>query len=137
MNKTLKQVPKFRSEAAERKFWKTHNTNEYFDQTKAVHAALDLLRVDGGAAANDWLMQFQADVLGTAVERPDVVETTALGAAGLAGMALGMWHSAGEFQQGRHYTRFTPQWNSTERERQRAVWQRAISATLYWARQGR
>ena len=47
------------------------------------------LRVDGGAAANDWLMQFQADVLGIPVERPDLVETTALGAAGLAGIRTG------------------------------------------------
>jgi len=94
---------------------------------------LDLLRVDGGAAANDWLMQFQADVLGTPVERPDVVETTSLGAAALAGLALGVWRSAGEFQQGRHYTRFTPTWNGTERARQRAAWERAVRATLSWA----
>jgi glycerol kinase len=98
---------------------------------------LDTLRVDGGASANDWLMQFQADVLGTPVERPDVVETTALGAAGLAGMALGLWRSAGEFQQGRRYTRFTPQWNATERTRHRDAWERAIGATLHWARAGR
>ncbi len=98
---------------------------------------LALLRVDGGAAANDWLMQFQADVLGTPVERPDVVETTSLGAAGLAGLALGVWHSAGEFQQGRHYTRFTPTWNATERTRQRAAWERAVRATLNWAQAGR
>ena len=94
---------------------------------------LDVLRVDGGAAANDWLMQFQADVLGTPVERPDVVETTSLGAAGLAGLALGVWRSAGEFQQGRRYTRFTPTWNATERTRQRAAWERAVRATLGWA----
>jgi glycerol kinase len=98
---------------------------------------LDTLRVDGGASANDWLMQFQADVLGTPVERPDVVETTALGAAGLAGMALGVWRSTGEFQQGRRYTRFTPRWNATERARHREAWARAIGATLHWARGGR
>jgi glycerol kinase len=98
---------------------------------------LDTLRVDGGASANDWLMQFQADVLGTPVERPDVVETTALGAAGLAGMALGVWRSAGEFQQARRYTRFTPKWNATERARHREAWARAIGATLHWARAGR
>ena len=55
------------------------------------------LRVDGGAAANDWLMQFQADVLGIPVERPDMVETTALGAAGLAGVALGVWSGTEDF----------------------------------------
>ena len=98
---------------------------------------IEVLRVDGGAAANDWLMQFQADVLGVTVERPDVVETTALGAAGLAGLALGVWHSVGEFQQGRRYTRFTPRWNDTERARQRSAWTRALGATLSWARGGR
>ncbi len=95
---------------------------------------LGLLRVDGGAAANDWLMQFQADLLGTPVERPDVIETTALGAAGLAGLALGVWRSAGEFQLGRRYTRFTPQWSERERSRHREAWARAVSATLHWAR---
>ena len=56
-----------------------------------------VLRVDGGASANDWLMQFQADVLGVPVERPDMVETTALGAAGLAGIALGVWRGSADF----------------------------------------
>ena len=96
--------------------------------------SLQSLRVDGGASANDWLMQFQADVLGVPVERPDVVETTALGAAGLAGLALGVWRTAGEFQQGRHFTRFTPAWNASERARHRQGWERAIGATLNWAR---
>ena len=63
----------------------------------ASGAAFDRLRVDGGATNNDWLMQFQADVLGVPVERPDMVETTALGAAGLAGLAAGVWASAEEF----------------------------------------
>jgi glycerol kinase len=94
---------------------------------------LAVLRVDGGASANDWLMQFQADVLGAPVERPDVVETTALGAAGLAGLATGVWHSAGEFLQGRHFRRFAPEWNVRERTRHREEWQRGISATLAWA----
>ena len=53
------------------------------------------LRVDGGATMNDWLMQFQADMLGVPVERPDMVETTALGAAGLAGLAAGVWQKRG------------------------------------------
>lgn len=95
---------------------------------------LEILRVDGGAAANDWLMQFQADLLGVTVERPDVVETTALGAAGLAGLALGVWGSITEFQQGRRYTRFTPTWTDAERARHRAAWARAVGATLNWAR---
>ena len=58
---------------------------------KTDRTPLRELRVDGGATANAWLMQFQADVLGVHVERPDIVETTALGAAGLAGLAAGVW----------------------------------------------
>ncbi|MEO7985171.1 MAG: glycerol kinase [Gemmatimonadales bacterium] len=96
--------------------------------------AVPVLRVDGGAAANDWLMQFQADVLGVPVERPDMVETTALGAAGLAGLALGVWKNAGEFLAGRRFRRFEPTSDATERRRQRQDWHRAVGAALAWAR---
>jgi glycerol kinase len=92
------------------------------------------LRVDGGAAANDWLMQFQADVLDIPVERPDLVETTALGAAGLAGLALGVWRSTEEFLQGRRFTRFQPRMGARDRVAGLAGWKRAVSATLAWAR---
>ena len=66
------------------------------------------LRVDGGATANDWLMQYQADVLDAPVERPRNVETTALGAAGLAGLAAEVWRSPEEFLQSRSFARFEP-----------------------------
>jgi glycerol kinase len=92
------------------------------------------LRVDGGAAANDWLMQFQADILGIPVERPHMVETTALGAAGLAGMAVGVWRTAQAFGQSRTFTRFEPRMKAGEREAHLSGWQRAVSATLAWAR---
>ena len=92
------------------------------------------LRVDGGAAANDWLMQFQADILGIPVERPDLVETTALGAAGLAGLALGVWRSTEELLQGRKFTRFEPRMGPKDREAGLAGWKKAVSATLAWAR---
>jgi glycerol kinase len=92
------------------------------------------LRVDGGAAANDWLMQFQADILGIPVERPDLVETTALGAAGLAGLALGVWQNCDEFLAGRRFSRFEPRMNIRERTARLADWHRAISAALAWAR---
>ncbi len=98
---------------------------------------LEALRVDGGAAANDWLMQFQADVLGVPVERPDNVETTALGAAGLAGVALGIWRDEAEFLQGRRFARFLPVLAAEARERHWAGWRRALEATLAWARAGR
>jgi glycerol kinase len=96
-----------------------------------------VLRVDGGAAANDWLMQFQADVVGVPVERPDMVETTALGAAGLAGIALGVWQDTAEFLGGRRFDRFEPTTTRTEREERRRGWVRAVSAALAWARDGR
>lgn len=98
--------------------------------------ALSALRVDGGASANDWLMQCQADLLGAPVERPDNVETTALGAAGLAGIALGVWQSSEEFLAGRTFTRFEPRIGGPEREQRWQGWRRAVHATLTWARAG-
>jgi glycerol kinase len=94
------------------------------------------LRVDGGATENGWLMQFQADVLGVPVERPDVVETTALGAAGLAGVATGVWASAEEFLAGRRFTRFLPGEGTAAAQAGAAGWARAVRAALAWARDG-
>jgi glycerol kinase len=91
------------------------------------------LRADGGAAANDWLMQFQADLLDVPVERPDMVETTALGAAGLAGLALGVWKSTADFLSGRRFTRFEPGMAPTERQQRLDEWRRAVRASLAWA----
>lgn len=104
--------------------------------TRANGLRVPLLRVDGGAAANDWLMQFQADILGLPVERPDLVETTALGAAGLAGLALGVWRSNEDFLWGRRFARFEPRLPSGERERRLDGWRRAVTAALAWARAG-
>jgi glycerol kinase len=92
------------------------------------------LRVDGGAAANDWMMQFQADILAIPVERPDMIETTALGAAGLAGLALGLWKSPAEFLAGRRFTRFDPGMQPADRRERLAEWGRAVGAALAWAR---
>ena len=91
------------------------------------------LRVDGGATANNWLMQFQADLIGVPVERPDVVETTALGAGALAGLALGVWPSIEAFTAGRKYARFEPHISAGEREAHWAGWRRAVGAALNWA----
>jgi glycerol kinase len=85
---------------------------------------------------NDWLMQFQADVLGCTVERPAMVETTALGAAGLAGLAAGVWSSAGEFVAQRDVTRFEPGAGAAAAQRGAAGWERAVRAALAWARDG-
>jgi glycerol kinase len=98
-------------------------------------AALDApLRVDGGASANDWLMQFQADVLGISVERPQQVETTALGAAGLAGLAAGIWRDANAFEATRVFRRFEPGEGHRAASAGAAGWARAVRATLSWAR---
>ncbi|MDQ3673506.1 MAG: glycerol kinase GlpK [Gemmatimonadota bacterium] len=94
----------------------------------------DSLRVDGGASANDWLLQYQADVLGIPVERPDMIETTALGAAGLAGIAAGVWRDAEEFIGTRKFARFEPVGSREPAEEGMKGWQRAVRATLGWAR---
>ena len=93
----------------------------------------DRLRVDGGASANDWLMQFQADLLGVPVERPDIVETTALGAAGLAGLAAGLWANGAQFLAARQFTRFTPTGDPMATAGY-AGWRRAVRGALSWAR---
>jgi glycerol kinase len=115
-----------------------YGTAEVLDSMRgASGASFDRLRVDGGATVNDWLMQFQADILGVPVERPDMVETTALGAAGLAGLAAGMWADVDAFVATREVTTFTP---SMPRENARALmqgWQRAVRAAVSWARDGR
>jgi glycerol kinase len=85
------------------------------------------LRVDGGAAANNFLMQFQADILGLPVIRPRLIETTVIGAAYLAGLGSGLWRDSREienvWQQDR---RFTPQMSATQRERLYVGWQEAV-----------
>jgi glycerol kinase len=98
---------------------------------RASGVSLAELRVDGGAAANDWLMQFQADTLGVRVARPDLVETTALGAAGLAGLATGVWQTGEEFLAQRRYARFDPAGRDDTRY---DGWSRAVAAALHWAR---
>ena len=93
-----------------------------------------VLRVDGGAAANDFLMQFQADLLGVPVERPAMLETTALGAAGLAGIATGVWSSVDELRGGDAVRRFEPAITVAERATRMHAWERAVHAALAWAR---
>ncbi len=89
------------------------------------------LRVDGGAAVNDYLMQFQADILDRPVVRPVMTETTALGAAILAGMAVGVWSSAADFAPLRRVDRrFRPKMRPDERERLLAGWRDAVARTL-------
>ena len=99
--------------------------------------ALTVLKVDGGAAANGFLMQFQADVLGVPVERPAVNETTAMGAAFLAGLAVGVWRDTSEiaalWQRDR---RFVPAMPLEQRERTVAAWRRAVQRSRAWIEPG-
>ena len=103
----------------------------------AVHSEtgtpLNALRVDGGAAVNDLMMQFQADLLGVSVVRPRVTETTALGAAYLAGLATGFWPSTQELQAKRQGdVRFEPHMQQQVRNTLRGRWQRAVERSKNW-----
>jgi glycerol kinase len=107
------------------------------DVLDAVHSEtgtpLAALRVDGGAAVNDLLMQFQADVLGVPVVRPRVTETTALGAAYLAGLATGFWAGPGELKAKREGDkRFEPRMEGQERKERRARWVKAVERAKSW-----
>jgi glycerol kinase len=94
---------------------------------------LAALRVDGGAAVNNLLMQFQADVLGVPVVRPQVTETTALGAAYLAGLATGFWAGPEELRAKRQNdTRFEPKMTPQDRAERRGRWQRAVERAKNW-----
>ncbi|HXM66565.1 MAG TPA: glycerol kinase GlpK [Candidatus Acidoferrum sp.] len=96
---------------------------------------LQELRVDGGASANDSLMQFQADILGVPVVRPSMTETTALGAAFLAGLAAGVWKELNEISDlPREGRRFEPHMPRSKAENMRQRWNEAVSRTKSWER---
>jgi glycerol kinase len=96
--------------------------------------ALECLRVDGGACANDFLMQFQADVLGVRVERPALLEATAKGAAALAGLAVGFWNDVGELESGGELRVFEPRMEAGRRDALYADWKRAVERSREWDR---
>ncbi len=92
------------------------------------------LRVDGGATVNNLLMEFQCNLLGTPVVRPKITETTALGAAYLAGLAVGYWQNLEEIQQQwQADTIFRPNATDAQRQQWSREWQRAIRAAQAWA----
>jgi glycerol kinase len=110
-------------------------------QTRAVLDAmvddsgvqLGLLKVDGGATANNMLMQLQADVLGVPVVRPVVAETTALGAAYAAGLATGFWKDVNSLRKNwKADRRWEPRWSADQRETAYRGWQKAVERTLNW-----
>ncbi|MEK7199274.1 MAG: FGGY-family carbohydrate kinase, partial [Bacteroidota bacterium] len=108
------------------------------DVLKAMEAdsgiAIKELRVDGGATANNLLMQFQSDLLNTKVIRPTIIETTALGAAYLAGLAVGYWSSMEDIRQQWQMERtFSPTMTEEKRNALSTGWSRAINAAISWS----
>ncbi|BDR72929.1 glycerol kinase [Clostridium tetani] len=94
---------------------------------------LKALRVDGGASANDFLMQFQADILGVPVQRPEVIETTALGAAYLAGLAVGYWKDKKDVAQNWAISKtFEPDMTKERREELLKGWHEAVKRSMNW-----
>jgi glycerol kinase len=110
---------------------------ETVDAVRAQEAAagerLELLRADGGATANRWLMQFQADVLGAPVSVPEIAETTALGAAYLAGIATGTWSLDEVGAMWREAERYEPRMEEEQRRELLADWERALERSRGWA----
>jgi glycerol kinase len=108
-------------------------TREVLDAVNAAGVPLTELKVDGGMVANEALMQFQADILGVPVVRPKVVETTALGAAYAAGLAVGFWKDLGELSANwGEDKRWEPRLDVSEQERQLRLWRKAVSKAMGW-----
>ncbi|MEM7514293.1 MAG: FGGY-family carbohydrate kinase, partial [Bacteroidota bacterium] len=99
---------------------------------KDVGRKVEKLRVDGGASANQLLMQFQSDILNTTVERPSITETTALGAAYLAGLSVGYWSASELSDSWKVDATFTPQMPEVEREGLYKNWGKAVQRTMNW-----
>jgi len=101
-----------------------------------ANTRLQALRVDGGAVSNNFLMQFQSDILGTRVERPEVREVTALGSAYLAGLAVGFWQDLDEVRSKAVIEReFRPSLETTERNFRYAGWKKAVARAQAWEEQ--
>ncbi|HEX8767619.1 MAG TPA: FGGY-family carbohydrate kinase, partial [Jatrophihabitans sp.] len=99
--------------------------------------SLDVLKVDGGVTANNLCMQLQADILGVPVSRPVVAETTALGAAYAAGLAVGFWKDTDELRANwNEAQRWSPVWDDRQRADGYAGWQKAVARTLDWVEVG-
>lgn len=96
---------------------------------------LESLKVDGGACANNFLMQFQSDILGVQVDRPEVIETTALGAAYLAGLAVGYWKDREDVSKNWAISRkFTPDIKDERRKELLEGWHEAVKRSTGWAK---
>ena len=114
-----------------------YQTNDVLRAMKADSGiALAALKVDGGASANNFIMQFQSDIIGTPVMRPKCVETTAMGAAYLAGLAVGYWKSKEDVVRNWAIDRtFTPEMGDIERDQKLTGWHKAVKCAFGWARE--
>ena len=111
--------------------WQTREVLDAMNADSGV--ALTALKVDGGMVFNELLMQFQADVLGVPVIRPKVAETTALGAAYAAGLAVGFWKEVEELRKNWQVDRtWEPKMDPTEREKEYKLWKKAVTRTFDW-----
>ncbi len=111
--------------------FKTRDVLQAMEEDSGIK--LKVLKVDGGAVANNFLMQFQSDILGVPVERPLITETTAMGAAFLAGLAVGFWKDKAEIAASRHIERtFLPVMPAELRERKYRGWKRAVGRSRNW-----
>ena len=112
--------------------YQTYDIAKAMEQDSGIPVAR--LKVDGGACANDFLMQFQSDILGSEVVRPECIETTALGAAYLAGLAVGYWDSREDIKNNWAVDRcFKPEMESDKREKLVKGWHKAVKCALLWA----
>lgn len=113
--------------------YQTRDVLESMEQDSGIK--LEELRVDGGASANNLLMQFQADILGTTVARPPVIETTAMGAAFLAGLAVGYYKKENLESFSGKMSRYKPGMESNTREKLYMGWKKAVDRTMNWSKE--
>ena len=110
-----------------------YQTREVLDAMELdMKTKIDILRTDGGMVVDDLLMQFQADILNTEVERPEVIESTAMGAAYLAGIQVGLWKKEDIIKNRRIQRKFLPQMDEANRKTLYAGWQKAVKRSMKW-----
>ena len=110
-----------------------YQTKDILDvMQKDSEVKLTSLKVDGGACANDYLMQFQSDILNTKVERPEIIETTVMGAAYLAGICVGLWKQEDILNRRKINNTFSPNFTLEKREKLYKKWQKAVERTKDW-----
>lgn len=118
--------------AVESLAYQVHDVLEAMEQDSGY--SIQTLKADGGASANNFLLQFQADILDARVDRPGCIETTALGAAYLAGLSTGYWKDKEEIRANWQLQKaFTPSIGETQRKQKLKGWRRAVRCAIYWA----